>query len=448
MTACTTIDSPIGELLLTGEGGALTRLYMSPFDVDPAWERDPAALRRARPAARRVLRRRAARSSSCRSRPAGTAFQQRVWALLLRDPLRRDDDLRRARGRARATRAPSRAVGLGQRPQPDLDRRPVPPRDRRRRLARRLRRRARAQARAARPTRRRSLQASVQRSGSAGSAAAASKGARVRKLAGIAFFPTAASRSSSSIAYAIGSTEFDLPIGPPIFAVVSVALACAAVTRLARRSCTNLARRAPPAAARLRRRVRRHGVLRRDHAAAAALRRGAGDHEVGGRDPVGRLSGRHASSGRSRAAGSPRTRACAPTTVAGLSIMAASSVAFAFGESVLVLDVRALRAGHRRRDDVGGRARLADRRGAERAARRADRLRHGRGDRRRPVRARARRRRRRGRPGAGVLRRRRGRARADRLDPAARPPGGRRRRRGSPRCWRRSATAASCSGCG
>ena len=38
------------------------------------------------------------------------------------------------------------------------------------------------------------------------------------------------------IAYAIGSTQFDLPPGPPIFAVVSVALAFLAVTRLARRS--------------------------------------------------------------------------------------------------------------------------------------------------------------------------------------------------------------------
>ena len=38
------------------------------------------------------------------------------------------------------------------------------------------------------------------------------------------------------VAWGIGSTEFDLPVGPPIFAVVSVALAWVAVTRLARRS--------------------------------------------------------------------------------------------------------------------------------------------------------------------------------------------------------------------
>ena len=38
------------------------------------------------------------------------------------------------------------------------------------------------------------------------------------------------------VAWGIGSTEFDLPVGPPIFAVVSVALAWVAVARLARRS--------------------------------------------------------------------------------------------------------------------------------------------------------------------------------------------------------------------
>ena len=80
------------------------------------------------------------------------------------------------------------------------------------------------------------MQASVQRSGSAGSAAATSKGARVRKLAGIAFFLYCGLAFFFVVAYAVGSTEFNLPLGPPIFAVVSVALACAAVTRLARRS--------------------------------------------------------------------------------------------------------------------------------------------------------------------------------------------------------------------
>jgi len=57
----------------------------------------------------------------------------------------------------------------------------------------------------------------------------------VRKLAGIAFLLYCGIAFFFVIAYAVGSTEFNLPLGPPIFAVVSVALACAAVTRLARR---------------------------------------------------------------------------------------------------------------------------------------------------------------------------------------------------------------------
>ena len=58
----------------------------------------------------------------------------------------------------------------------------------------------------------------------------------MRRLAGIAFFLYCGFAFFFVIAWGIGSTEFDLPIGPPIFAVVTVALACAAVTRLASRS--------------------------------------------------------------------------------------------------------------------------------------------------------------------------------------------------------------------
>ena len=60
--------------------------------------------------------------------------------------------------------------------------------------------------------------------------------ARVRKVAGIAFIAYSAFALFFVIAYAIGSTEFNLPPGPPIFAVVSVALAFLAMTQLARRS--------------------------------------------------------------------------------------------------------------------------------------------------------------------------------------------------------------------
>jgi methylated-DNA-[protein]-cysteine S-methyltransferase len=40
----TTIDSPIGELLLAGDEHGLKQLQMSPFHCDPGWERDDDAL--------------------------------------------------------------------------------------------------------------------------------------------------------------------------------------------------------------------------------------------------------------------------------------------------------------------------------------------------------------------------------------------------------------------
>ena len=58
----------------------------------------------------------------------------------------------------------------------------------------------------------------------------------MRRLAGIAFFLYCGLAFWFVVAWGIGSIEFDLPIGPPIFAVVSVALAWVAVIRLARRS--------------------------------------------------------------------------------------------------------------------------------------------------------------------------------------------------------------------
>ena len=76
----------------------------------------------------------------------------------------------------------------------------------------------------------------MQPSGKAGAGRAGANRTLVRKLAGIAFFLYCGFALCFVIMYAIGSIEFDLPLGPPIFAVVSVALACAAVTQLARRS--------------------------------------------------------------------------------------------------------------------------------------------------------------------------------------------------------------------
>ena len=85
MTAYATVDSPIGEILLTAAGGALTRLYMSPFHLDPTWEHDPAAL--AEPARQLAEYFAGERTEfELELRPAGTAFQRGVWDLLLGIP--------------------------------------------------------------------------------------------------------------------------------------------------------------------------------------------------------------------------------------------------------------------------------------------------------------------------------------------------------------------------
>ena len=85
MTAYATVDSPIGELLLTAEDGALTRLYMSPFQLDSAWVREPGAL--AEPARQLAEYFAGERTEfELELRPAGTAFQRAVWDLLLGIP--------------------------------------------------------------------------------------------------------------------------------------------------------------------------------------------------------------------------------------------------------------------------------------------------------------------------------------------------------------------------
>jgi hypothetical protein len=57
----------------------------------------------------------------------------------------------------------------------------------------------------------------------------------MRKAAGIAFFLYCGFALVFVAAYVIGSTEFDLPLGPPIAVACSVLLACAAVTQATRR---------------------------------------------------------------------------------------------------------------------------------------------------------------------------------------------------------------------
>ena len=148
------MDSPIGELLLTGDGHVAAR---APHEGGPA-SGDASARtgsRRTTPS-RRCARsspttsRAGARASTCRCELEGTPFQREVWQGAPRDRLRRDDQLRRARAPDRAPARGSRGRP-GQRPQPDRRDRALPPGDRRRRDAHRLRRRPRSQAAAARP---------------------------------------------------------------------------------------------------------------------------------------------------------------------------------------------------------------------------------------------------------------------------------------------------------
>jgi len=58
----------------------------------------------------------------------------------------------------------------------------------------------------------------------------------VRKVVGIAFFLYVGLAMIFVAVYAVGSTEFELPAGPPIVALVTVLLACGAVMRMTKRS--------------------------------------------------------------------------------------------------------------------------------------------------------------------------------------------------------------------
>jgi methylated-DNA-[protein]-cysteine S-methyltransferase len=87
----TYIDSPIGRLLLSSDGEALTGLYMEtedhPTPEAAGWARDPAA--GALPLALRQLNEYFAGSRqefTLPLRPQGTTFQRRVWDALIEIP--------------------------------------------------------------------------------------------------------------------------------------------------------------------------------------------------------------------------------------------------------------------------------------------------------------------------------------------------------------------------
>jgi methylated-DNA-[protein]-cysteine S-methyltransferase len=84
MTLYDTIDSPLGELLLAGDGHALTALHMG---GSPAlgWRRDPARFREAAEQLRAYFAG-DLRDFEIPLAPHGTPFQQRVWAALREIP--------------------------------------------------------------------------------------------------------------------------------------------------------------------------------------------------------------------------------------------------------------------------------------------------------------------------------------------------------------------------
>ena len=151
----TLMDSPVGELRIVEHDGAITAIEFSPFrpstDGRPIGERDDD---------HPVLAEAVGQLTAYFARdlkefdlplaPQGSDFQRRVWDAAARHRLRRDRVVRRDRPPARHDQRRLARGRPGQRPQPDPDRDPVPPGDRRQRDAHRLRRRTGAQADAAR----------------------------------------------------------------------------------------------------------------------------------------------------------------------------------------------------------------------------------------------------------------------------------------------------------
>jgi methylated-DNA-[protein]-cysteine S-methyltransferase len=114
MTVYTLVPSPIGELLLAGDGGALERLYMQsgprPFAIPPSWREDAAPFADAVGQLREYFAGER-RAFDLDLSPAGSAFQLRVWRALREIPYGETTSYGQL---ARSIGAPdaARAVGL------------------------------------------------------------------------------------------------------------------------------------------------------------------------------------------------------------------------------------------------------------------------------------------------------------------------------------------------
>ncbi len=112
-----TLPSPVGDLLVTSDGEALTGLYTeghrAPPGVDPLWRRDPAPFREAA-AQLRAYFDGESRSFDLPLAPRGTEFQRVVWSALREIPFGERvsyGELARRLGRPSASRAVGRANG-------------------------------------------------------------------------------------------------------------------------------------------------------------------------------------------------------------------------------------------------------------------------------------------------------------------------------------------------
>ena len=109
-TFTTTVDSPIGPLLLTSDGSALTRLLIGD-EPDPAWSTEPCAV------LVRAVEQLAEYFAGVRTdfdlplAPSGTDFQLRVWQALREIPYARTATYGELAARVGNVNA-SRAVGL------------------------------------------------------------------------------------------------------------------------------------------------------------------------------------------------------------------------------------------------------------------------------------------------------------------------------------------------
>jgi methylated-DNA-[protein]-cysteine S-methyltransferase len=109
-TYTTTIDSPVGPLLLTSDGASLTRVL---FDAtpDPSWSAEPCPVLERAVTQLREYFAGERREFDLPLEPAGTPFQLTVWSALREIPYARTINYGQLAGRVGNPSA-SRAVGL------------------------------------------------------------------------------------------------------------------------------------------------------------------------------------------------------------------------------------------------------------------------------------------------------------------------------------------------